>query len=106
MHAVQQMAQRNFYNRDIDDILNHGKSYFRAGAKWYVLRRRDVSHCDRRLSGVARLVGSIVCLERGVVSTVSRNDDPIRHIMRKKKDFRPKQSANFALRFETGTVAA
>ncbi len=88
-HARYRMAQRNYSGEDIRYIIEHGTVIYWAGAKWFILRRRDVPRRDRRQSPVMRLVGTIVCLEQGVMSTVFRHEDPLHYVLRKQKYYQP-----------------
>ena len=79
---------------------------YRSGAVWYVLCRRDIPPEDRQRKDVARLVGFVVCVEHGVVSTLFRNPEPLRYIDRKDPHYRPSHRASVVYLWELSGKAA
>ena len=85
MHAHQRMQQRCIREARLDYVLTYGKVYDRAGATWYVLRRKDIPREDRSNDQILKMVGVVVCMESGVVTTVYHNERPGHHIRQKPK---------------------
>lgn len=84
-HFEMREAQRGYRREQIAYVLEFGTVYRRAGAIFFVLLRRDIPDGDRRRDDVWRLAGTVVVVEGGVVKTVYRNADPVRHVERKAK---------------------
>lgn len=66
-------------------VVEHGKVYNRAGATWYVLRRKDIPVADRGNDSIRKLDGIVVCVHDDRVATVYHNDRPSIHIRKKSK---------------------
>ena len=73
-HALYRMSQRNFSKDDVRFILKHGQRLHRAGAKFYLMRQKDVPQHLRNEQEYSRLVGATVvvckCSEITLVKTV------------------------------------
>ena len=65
--------------------ISFGKKYNRAGATWFTLRLKDVPREDRSSDRILKMVGVVVCMECGVVSTVYHNERPSHHVRQKSK---------------------
>ncbi len=83
------MVERGISKVEAYYIIEYGTVIHQSGAMWYVLCRRDIPLEDRQRKDVARLVGLVVCVEHGVVSTLFRNPEPLRYIDRKEPHYRP-----------------
>jgi len=82
-HAAQRMAQRNLNSGDVSLIMRYGSIEYRAGAKFYFLRQRDIPQgMERQLE---RLVGSTLVTDGDEVLTVYRNRRALHAIRCKRK---------------------
>lgn len=79
------MKQRSVSDDELAYVVEYGKVYDRAGARWYVMRRKDIPEVDRSNRRIDRTDGVVVCVEDDVVSTVYRNERPSIHIRKKTK---------------------
>jgi hypothetical protein len=79
------MDQRCIRQDRLSYVVVHGKVYDRAGATWYVLRSKDIPLEDRSNDEILKMVGIVVCVEFGVVSTVYHNDRPGHYVRQKQK---------------------
>jgi hypothetical protein len=79
------MDQRAVRNALIAYAMLHGKVYDRAGARWYVVRWKDMPAADRKDSDLARAAGLVVCEIDGVVATVYKRERPGIYIRKKPK---------------------
>ncbi|MCL4508986.1 MAG: DUF4258 domain-containing protein [Chloroflexi bacterium] len=87
-HALTRSCQRALTPDQIAYVLIYGTPVFRAGALFYVLRRRDITPGDLRSDEVAKLEGAVVLVSEGVITTVYRNRRALRSIRKKQKYFR------------------
>jgi hypothetical protein len=100
------MVERGISPAEAYYIIDHGSILQQSGAVWYVLCRFDIPPEDRRRKDVARLVDMVVCVERGVVSTLFRNPEPLRYIDRKEPHYRPGRETKVVYLWEiTGKAA-
>lgn len=83
-HALEQMERRRIDLRQVELALCWGLELHRAGAVFFVLRRRDIPHELRTDPAIRRAEGTTVVLEDGRISTVYRNTN-IKHLLRKQK---------------------
>lgn len=79
------MSQRGVRHWQLPYALDLGKQYNRAGAEWRVVRRKDIPPKDRGTCWAEKTVGLVVCIERGVISTVYYTDNPSHYIRCKPK---------------------
>ncbi len=79
------MAQRSVQATQIDYVLLYGKVYDRNGAHWLVLRRKDVPVEDQGNPLIDKVIGLVICMEVGEVSTVYKRDRPSLYIRKKPK---------------------
>ena len=79
------MGQRAVRLDQLDYVITFGKVYDRAGATWFVLRRKDIPPDDLVYDWIAKMVGVVVCTEDGSVSTVYHREDPSHHVRQKVK---------------------
>ena len=85
------MDQRGIRDWQLSVALTYGKKYNRAGAEWRVVRRKDLPKDVLRERWADKSVGLVMCIEKGVVSTVYYRDDPSHHIRSKsKRSLRPR----------------
>lgn len=87
-HAILRGNQRALSPEQIAYVLMYGTLIFRAGALFYVLRRRDIEPDDLRSDDIAKLIGTVVLESEGVITTVYRNAQPLRHVRKKQKYYR------------------
>jgi hypothetical protein len=85
-HARTRMDQRAVRKALIAYAMLHGKIYDRAGARWYVVRWKDMPAADRKDSSLARAAGLVVCEIDGVVETVYKRERPGIYIRKKPKN--------------------
>lgn len=83
-HALEQMERRRIDLRQVELALCWGLELHRAGAVFFVLRRRDIPHELRTDPAIRRAEGTTVVLEGRRISTVYRNTN-IKHLLRKQK---------------------
>lgn len=79
------MDQRCIREPRLAYVVAHGKVYNRAGATWYVLRRKDIPAADRSIDSIRKIDGIVVCVEEDTVTTVYHNKRPSTHIRKKCK---------------------
>jgi len=79
------MDQRCIRDDRLAYVVAYGKVYNRAGATWYVLRRKDIPVADRVDDSIRKLDGIVVCPHGDRVATVYHNDRPSIHIRKKSK---------------------
>ena len=84
-HARKRMGQRCIRSERLGYVLAWGKVYDRAGATWYVLRRKDIPLEDRTNDQILKMVGVVVCVEADEVTTVYHRARPGLHIRKKPK---------------------
>lgn len=86
-HAKQRGAQSNLCDHDLDLVRRYGVIEHRAGARFYVVRKREVERyrlAEPRLAKLHDIV-MIVSNDDGTVITVYRNRHALRDIRRKSK---------------------
>ena len=79
------MGQRCIRENRLAYVVKHGKVYNRAGATWYVMRRKDIPEADRANDSIRKIDGIVVCVQGDMVMTVYHNDRPSTHIRKKSK---------------------
>jgi hypothetical protein len=84
-HAGWRRAQRHLRLDQVDYVLVHGAPVCRTGAVFHVLRRCDIAPDDRCRAAIARLEGTVVLVEDGIVITVYRNRHSYHQIQKKAK---------------------
>jgi Domain of unknown function (DUF4258) len=82
-HAEQRMAQRHVSTQDIVNVVQLGRSEYRAGAAFFFLGRRDVP--DQRMRELEKLVGTTAMIAENEILRVYRNQRAISMIKRKLK---------------------
>ena len=94
-HARLRMAQRCLSGKDVAYVCEHGHIVHRAGAIFIVLRRNDIPATDA--PRMERLNGAVVAWDRSasIVLTVYRNENALKHLLKKPKWGRNKRSRNF-----------
>lgn len=85
-HAAERMRKRHISLWQVQYARLHGKRYNRAGAEWWVIRRKDIPIMDRNPENLSKLDGLVVCLENGVVATVYRRRRPSLYVRSKPKN--------------------
>lgn len=79
------MNQRAVSSDQIAYTMLNGKVYDRAGARWYVLRWKDVPETDRKIRLQDKAVGLVVCVVDDEVATVYKRERPSLYIRKKPK---------------------
>lgn len=87
-HAMLRSNQRALSPEQITYVLMYGTPIFRAGALFYVLRRRDIEPDGLRSDDIAKLIGTVVLESEGVITTVYRSTQALRHVRKKQKYYR------------------
>lgn len=85
-HAAERMRKRHISHWQIMYARQHGKRYNRAGAEWWVLRKKDIPLRDRGNECVMKSNGLVVCIENGEVTTVYFRSRPSKYIRCKHKN--------------------
>ncbi len=78
-HARLRSVQRNLSPSKIDDVVEYGQVFHKAGGEFYYLRQRDIPQEDdlpegKKVTDFDRLVGTAVLVSRdGTLITTWRN---------------------------------
>jgi hypothetical protein len=91
------MGQRGIRADQIDYVMRFGKVYDRAGATWYVLRRKDVPTDDLAIAHVQKSIGIIVCVVDSRIATAYHRDRPSHYIRCKAKRSLENRTCNVAM---------
>ncbi|NJO07867.1 MAG: DUF4258 domain-containing protein, partial [Chloroflexaceae bacterium] len=87
-HAMYRQAQRNLSDRDVQFVLDYGRTFYCAGAKHVFLGRRDIPRDPDVRRQYARLEGTTLVVSENdgvtVLITAYRNRRGQKHIRSKK----------------------
>jgi len=89
-HSLRRANERNIKSKNIADVIEYGKAFFKQGMVFYVLGEQHLS--DAIIQHKSQNMVIVVAGDSNTIVTCYRSDNPFKHVKKKQKNLAPKYS--------------
>jgi hypothetical protein len=89
-HSFRRANERNIKSKNIADVIEYGKAFFKQGMIFYVLGEQQLP--DAKVQEDSQNMVIVVAGDSNTILTCYRSENPFKHIKKKQKNLAPKYS--------------
>jgi hypothetical protein len=87
-HSFRRANERNIRSKNIADVIEYGKAFFKQGMVFYVLGEQQLP--DAKIQHKSQNMVIVVAGDSNTILTCYRSDNPFKHVKKKQKNLAAK----------------